>query len=180
MTTATIPSPSPTITASAPCSSRRSTPSTGGGPSQRLVSLYHDADRARAAAIEAEAQRLQQEVDAKTSKYVAAALEKELQKFPEPLRAKLRAARADPAREAHGRAEDAHRHASQPEPRRRRALPVQPGRGRRAEEGPGAGQRQARREAGRGFRERSLRAARQCGPRRTFFTGATIASPSRS
>ena len=69
-------------------------------PVQRLVSLYHDADRARAAAIEAEAQRLQAQVDAKTRKYVAAALEKELAKFPEPLRAKLRAARETPPRNA--------------------------------------------------------------------------------
>jgi hypothetical protein len=63
-------------------------------PAQRLVSLYTDAQRTKAAAIEAEAQRLQHEVDAKTRKYVAAALEKELLKYPEPLRGKLRAARA--------------------------------------------------------------------------------------
>jgi hypothetical protein len=66
-------------------------------PGQRLVSLYSDADRARAGAIEAEAQKLQQEVNAKTEKYVAAALEKELQKVPEPLRTRLRRARATPA-----------------------------------------------------------------------------------
>ena len=65
-------------------------------PAQRLVSLYHDADRARAAVIEAEAQRLQVHVDEKTEKHVAAALEKELEKFPEPLRAKLRFARQTP------------------------------------------------------------------------------------
>ena len=63
-------------------------------PQERLVSLYHDADRAKAAAIEAEAQALQKQVDAKTEKYVAAALEKELGKFPEPLRTRLRVARA--------------------------------------------------------------------------------------
>jgi hypothetical protein len=63
-------------------------------PAQRLVSLYTDAQRVRAAAIEAEAQRLQQDVNAKTNKYVAAALEKELLKYTEPLRGKLRAARA--------------------------------------------------------------------------------------
>jgi hypothetical protein len=62
-------------------------------PGQRLVSLYTGADRAKAAAIEAEAVRLQKAVDAKTEKYVAAALEKELLKLPEPLRSKLRAAR---------------------------------------------------------------------------------------
>jgi hypothetical protein len=60
--------------------------------SQRLVSLYTDAQRARAAVIEAEAQRLQKEVDAKTAKYVAAALEKEILKIPEPVRTKVRAA----------------------------------------------------------------------------------------
>jgi hypothetical protein len=61
-------------------------------PAERLVSLYHDTDRARAAVVEAEAVRLQEQLDAKTHKQVAAALEKELEKFPEPLRAKLRAA----------------------------------------------------------------------------------------
>jgi hypothetical protein len=65
-------------------------------PAQRLVSLYNDADRARAAAVDAEARRLQKEVDAKTQKYVAAALEKELLKVPEPKRSKLRAARDAP------------------------------------------------------------------------------------
>jgi hypothetical protein len=66
-------------------------------PSQRLVSLYTDAQRAKAADIDAEAQRLQKDVDAKAQRYVAAALEKELQKIPEPLRGKLRAARQTPA-----------------------------------------------------------------------------------
>jgi hypothetical protein len=61
-------------------------------PAERLVSLYHDADRARAAVIEAEAHRLEEQVDEKTRKYVAVALEKELEKFPESLRAKLRVA----------------------------------------------------------------------------------------
>jgi hypothetical protein len=66
-------------------------------PSQRLVSLYTDAQRARAAAIEAEAARMQKEVDAKTARFVAAALEKELSKHPEPLRTRLREARNTPA-----------------------------------------------------------------------------------
>jgi mono/diheme cytochrome c family protein len=65
-------------------------------PTQRLVSLLSDAERARSSEIEAEAQKLQKDVDAKTAKYVAAALEKELEKFPEPLRGKLRAAREAP------------------------------------------------------------------------------------
>jgi len=62
-------------------------------PGQRLISLYHDSDRARAAAVEAEAQKLDRELQAKTEKYVAAALQKELEKFAEPLRTKLREAR---------------------------------------------------------------------------------------
>ncbi len=61
-------------------------------PVQRLVSLYHDSDRARAKVIEDEAQRLQAKVDEKTKKYVAAALDKEFEKIAEPLRSKLRAA----------------------------------------------------------------------------------------
>ncbi len=66
-------------------------------PSQRLVSLYTEADRVKAAAIEAEAQELQKEVDAKTTKYIAAALEVELAKFEEPLRGQLREALDAPA-----------------------------------------------------------------------------------
>jgi hypothetical protein len=65
-------------------------------PAERLVSLYRDADRAKAAAIDAEVLRLQKDVDAKTQKYVAAALEKELAKVPEPLRNELRVARETP------------------------------------------------------------------------------------
>ena len=66
-------------------------------PVQRLVSLYRDSDRDRAQVIEAEARRLQAQVDEKTRKYVAAALEKEFAKIAEPLRSKLRAARQTPA-----------------------------------------------------------------------------------
>jgi Protein of unknown function (DUF1549)/Protein of unknown function (DUF1553)/Planctomycete cytochrome C len=65
-------------------------------PASRLVSLYTDADRARAAAIEAEAQKLAQAIDAKTQKYLAEALEKELAKFPQEMRGKLREARNTP------------------------------------------------------------------------------------
>jgi hypothetical protein len=63
-------------------------------PAQRLVSLYHEADRTKAAAVEAEAQRLDKELQAKTEHHVAAAVQKELQKYSEPLRSKLAAARA--------------------------------------------------------------------------------------
>lgn len=60
-------------------------------PGQRLVSLFKDADRARCKAIEAEAVKLQEALNAKTKKYLEAATKKELMTFPEPLRAKLRA-----------------------------------------------------------------------------------------
>ena len=66
-------------------------------PSQRLVSLYTDADRAKAAEIDAAAGQLQQTLDAKTQKFLAAALEKELEKFPEEQRGKLRDAWQTPA-----------------------------------------------------------------------------------
>jgi len=59
-------------------------------PSQRLVSLYTDADRVKAAAIDAEAAKLQQAVDAKAKTFLTAALEIELKKHPEAARAALR------------------------------------------------------------------------------------------
>ncbi len=65
-------------------------------PGSRLVSLYTDADRTRAAAIESEAQKLARALEAKTQKYVAEALEKELAKHPEAMRGKLRDARNTP------------------------------------------------------------------------------------
>jgi hypothetical protein len=61
-------------------------------PAQRLVSLFTDADRAKSKAIEAEAVKLQEAVDVKTNTYLEAATKKELAKFPEELRTKLRAA----------------------------------------------------------------------------------------
>ncbi len=66
-------------------------------PSQRLVSLATDAERARAAEIEADVKRLQGALDEKTRQFVAAALEKELEKFPEEQRARLREATQTPA-----------------------------------------------------------------------------------
>ena len=66
-------------------------------PGQRLVSLYTDADRAKATAVEAEAQQLQQAVNEKTQKFLAVTLEKELEKFPEAMRGKLRDAYNTPA-----------------------------------------------------------------------------------
>ena len=61
-------------------------------PARRLVSLYTDADRAKAAAIEVEAQKLAKVVETKTEKYLAEALEKHLTKFPPEIRGKLREA----------------------------------------------------------------------------------------
>ncbi len=66
-------------------------------PPQRLVSLATDADRARSAEIEAEAQKLQGALDEKTRKFVNTAREKELEKFPEDQRDVLREASQTPA-----------------------------------------------------------------------------------
>jgi hypothetical protein len=61
-------------------------------PAQRLVSLFNEADRAKCNAFEAEAAKLEKIVAAKTKTYMEAAIKKELAKFPEALRSKLRAA----------------------------------------------------------------------------------------
>lgn len=61
-------------------------------PAQRLISLYTDAQRAESAQIETEASKIAQERAAKENEYMKAALEKELEKFPEEQRAALRAA----------------------------------------------------------------------------------------
>lgn len=61
-------------------------------PAQRQVSLYTDADRAKAAEIEAEAQKIAAERAVKQAEYMAAALEIELKKHPEELREPLRLA----------------------------------------------------------------------------------------
>jgi hypothetical protein len=66
-------------------------------PSQRLVSLYTDADRTKAAAVDAEAAKLQEALDAKTKTFIATAFDKELEKFAEPLRGQLREAYETPA-----------------------------------------------------------------------------------
>jgi hypothetical protein len=59
-------------------------------PSQRLVSLYTDTDRARAAAVEIAAAKLEHAYQIKADKYLAEALEKELAKFPAAIRDQLR------------------------------------------------------------------------------------------
>lgn len=61
-------------------------------PNQRLVSLYTAEDRAKAAEVEKEAQALVAERDAKQKTYIAEALMKELEKFPDEQRKQLRAA----------------------------------------------------------------------------------------
>ena len=59
-------------------------------PSQRLVSLYTDVDRAQAAIITAEVAKFQEALREKTQRFLNTALEKELTKFPEDQRGKLR------------------------------------------------------------------------------------------
>lgn len=61
-------------------------------PDARRVSLYTAADRQKAAEIEAEAQKIAVEREQKQSQYMQQALEQELMKFDEPLRAQLREA----------------------------------------------------------------------------------------
>ncbi len=61
-------------------------------PSQRLVSLYTAADRQKSAEISAEAGVIGTERAAKEKEYMAQALEKELLKYEEPLRASLKLA----------------------------------------------------------------------------------------
>ena len=66
-------------------------------PAQRLVSLYTDHDRSKAMAVESEAKVLQDAYNVKQAKFLGEALEKELEKFPEELRGKLRDAYNAPA-----------------------------------------------------------------------------------
>ena len=65
-------------------------------PQQRLISLYTDEDRANAAEVEAEAQTIAAEKGQKQAMYMAEALDKELQKYDEALRGKLRDAYTTP------------------------------------------------------------------------------------
>jgi hypothetical protein len=67
------------------------------GPAERRVSLYTGADRAKAAAIEAEAAKMQRVLTEKQTQYVEAAFEKELAKFPLEGRDSLGAAFRAPA-----------------------------------------------------------------------------------
>ncbi|MGD9646108.1 MAG: PSD1 and planctomycete cytochrome C domain-containing protein [Pirellulales bacterium] len=64
---------------------------------ERLISLYTDADRAKAAEVEAEAGKVAAERAAKEKEFLAAALEQELEKFPAEMREPLRIAYQTPA-----------------------------------------------------------------------------------
>ncbi|MDA0814497.1 MAG: PSD1 and planctomycete cytochrome C domain-containing protein, partial [Verrucomicrobia bacterium] len=68
-------------------------------PGQRLVSLYTDDDRARAEVIEAEARKVDEEVDALRKKLLDEVFEIELTRLPENLREAARTARTTPAGE---------------------------------------------------------------------------------
>jgi hypothetical protein len=61
-------------------------------PRDRVISMYTDADRALAAAVDADAAKLQAALNEKSEKFMAAAFEKELEKHPEEMRDKLREA----------------------------------------------------------------------------------------
>jgi len=64
---------------------------------QRRVSLYTDADRAKSAAVEAQAAKMEASLNQKQQKYVQEAFEKELGKFPAGMRDKLRVVFRTPA-----------------------------------------------------------------------------------
>ena len=61
-------------------------------PEQRLVSLYRATDREKAAEVEQQAQAVAKQKALKQQEYMAQALDRELQKYEEPLRQQLRAA----------------------------------------------------------------------------------------
>ncbi len=65
-------------------------------PDQRLISLYTEADRKKAAEVEAEAKKLAEEKAAKQKQYIEEALTKHLEKFETGLSEQLRAAYATP------------------------------------------------------------------------------------
>ena len=65
-------------------------------PAARQVSLYTDADRAKAAAIEADAAKVEKQRLAKQDEFIAATFEKELAKLPADLRGPAKVARDTP------------------------------------------------------------------------------------
>jgi hypothetical protein len=68
-------------------------------PDARRISLYTNANREQAAAIEQEAQKIAEERAAKQKLYMAEALDKELLKYDEPLKTELRTAYEKPEKE---------------------------------------------------------------------------------
>jgi len=68
-------------------------------PTQRLVSIQTEAERARAAEIEAEAQVVAKDRAEKQAAFIRQALEQELAKFEEPLRGRLLAAYDTPEKD---------------------------------------------------------------------------------
>jgi hypothetical protein len=72
-------------------------PSNWRTPAARLVSLWTDADRAKAAEVDAEVKAVEQERDAAVKELVEKVLESELAQAPEAFRGKLREARDTPA-----------------------------------------------------------------------------------
>ncbi|REK21432.1 MAG: DUF1553 domain-containing protein [Planctomycetota bacterium] len=68
-------------------------------PRQRLVSLYTDEDRARAAEIEERAKAIEAERTAKQNEFIEATFEKELAKLPAEIQEAARAARETPEKE---------------------------------------------------------------------------------
>lgn len=71
-------------------------------PSQRLVSLQSEADRARGAAIEAEASVVVKDRRDKEATFIRQALEQQLARFEEPLRGLLRSAYDTPEKDRSG------------------------------------------------------------------------------
>ncbi len=65
-------------------------------PAARRISLYSDADRQKAAQIEAEAVRIDQERQKKQQQHIEATFVKQLAKVPEPMREKARTAHDTP------------------------------------------------------------------------------------
>lgn len=68
-------------------------------PQQRQVSLYTEADRQAAAALEQEVQTVASEKNAKQAEFMKQALDQELAKFEDPLKSQLRTAYETPAAE---------------------------------------------------------------------------------
>lgn len=66
-------------------------------PRDRWVSLYTDEDRAKVAAVEAEAAKMTETMNARRDELIAAALEKEINKLPEETRETARVACKTPA-----------------------------------------------------------------------------------